>query len=238
MHHKLAIQLCGGTPFGGVDAQEAAFGQAQIAPIATAGPQLTYPFAVALTTDVFERRQFGLEFTQDLLAVGPLAFFLLGIMAHDIATPALALTHHHFLDPQVVRHLLKTPWALEDVVGHLVAAAHRHTDDVFAPARAEPLEILLGHHPGIAHEDTPPQFPPLLCVSDLGHGGDIHGIAREHPVAHRQAIARHRQPNDDLRGIPAAIFRHPSLAWRLIGLGTCRLAAFYYVVIAMALIHL
>src|SRR3989440_8726066 len=145
MHHKLAIHLFGDTPFGGVNAQEAAFGQAQIAPIATAGPQLTYPFAGALTSDVFERRQFGLEFMQELLAVGPLAFFLLGIVAHDIATTALALTHHHFLDPQVLRHLLQTTRAPEDVVGHLVAAAHRHTDDVFAPARAEPLEVLLGH---------------------------------------------------------------------------------------------
>src|SRR5215471_313665 len=238
MHHKLAIHLFGGTPFGGVDAQEAAFGQAQIAPIATAGPQLTYPFAVALTTDGFERRQFGLEFTQDLLAVDPLAFFLLGIVAHDIATTALALAHHHCLDPQVVRYLLKTPWALEDVVGHFVAAAHRHTDDVFTPARAEPLEVLLGNHPGIAHEDATAQFPPLQIVFDLGHGCDIHGIAREHPVSHRQAIAGDRQPNDDLRGITAAIFRHPPLAWCLIGLGTCRYAAFHQVVITIALIHL
>src|SRR5262245_20320305 len=203
MHHKLAIQLCGGTPFGGVNAQEAALGQAQIAPIATAGPQLTYPFAVALTSDVFERHQFGFEFTQELPAVRPLAFFLLRIVAHDIATTALALTHHHFLDPQVVRYLLKTPWALEDVVGHLVAAAHRHTDDVFAPARTEPLEVLLGHHPGIAHKDAPAQFPSLQIVFDLGHGCDSHGIAREHPVAHRQAIAGYCQPNHDRRGITA-----------------------------------
>src|SRR5262249_30427430 len=109
MHHKLAIQLFGGTPFGGVKAQEAALGQAQIAPIATAGPQLTYPFAVALTSDVFERRQCGLECTQELLAVGPLAFFLLGIVAHDIATTALALSPPHCLAPQVVRYLLQPP---------------------------------------------------------------------------------------------------------------------------------
>jgi hypothetical protein len=35
MHHKFAIQLFGRTPFGGVNPEEAAFSQAQIAPIAT-----------------------------------------------------------------------------------------------------------------------------------------------------------------------------------------------------------
>ena len=84
------------------------------------------------------------------------------------------------------------------------------------PARAEPLEVVLGDHARIAHKDAPAQFPPLQIVFDLGHGCDIHGIAREHPVAHRQAIAGHRQPDDDLRGIGAAIFRHPSFARRLI----------------------
>src|SRR2546430_15979735 len=115
---------------------------------------------------------------EGLEAVGAFAFYLLGIVARDIATAWLSIAHLHFLDPQVLRHLLKTPRALEDVVGHLVAAAHRHTDDVFAPARAEPLAVLLGHHPGIAHKDATAQFPPLQIVFDLGHGCDIHGIAR------------------------------------------------------------
>jgi hypothetical protein len=87
---------------------------------------------VAFPPDGFERRQLSLEFPQHLPAVRPLAGFLLGIVAHDIATTTLAFTDHHFLDPQVLSHLLKPPWALEDVVGDLVPASHRHTDDVFA----------------------------------------------------------------------------------------------------------
>src|SRR5215470_6502559 len=113
--------------FGRVNAQQAPFRQTQITAIATTGPQLTHPLAVALPPDFFERRQLGFEFPQDLTAVSPLAYFLVGIVAHDIATTALTLTHHHFLDPQVVSHLLKTPRALEDVVGDFVAASHRHT---------------------------------------------------------------------------------------------------------------
>ena len=106
------------------------------------------------------------------------------------------------------------------------------------PLLLSPIEVVLGDHPRIAHKDTPAQFPPPQIVLDLGHGADIHGIAWKHPVSHRQAIARHRQPNHDLRGIGAAIFRHPPFARRLIVFGTCRHAAFHQIVIAMALVHL
>src|SRR5262249_47622355 len=157
---KFAIQLCGGTLFGRVNAQQAPFSQTQIAPIATTGPQLTHPLAVALPPDFFERRQLGFEFPQDLTAVSPLACFLVGIVAHDIAPTALAFTHHHFLHPQVVRYLLKTPRALEDVVGDLVPAAHWHTDDVFAPALTQLCQIVLGHHARITHKHTPAELPP------------------------------------------------------------------------------
>src|SRR5688572_5290478 len=101
--------------------------------------KLTHPLAVALASDFFQGSQLGLKFSQDLAAVSPLAFFLLGIVADHVATTALPLTYHHFLDPQVVRHLLKPTRALEDVVGDLIPASHRHTQDVLAPALAEPI---------------------------------------------------------------------------------------------------
>src|SRR5437763_15462815 len=79
MHHKFAIELFGRTPFGGVNPQEAAFGQAQIAAIATTGPQLTYPLAVALPPHRFDRRQLSLEFQPDVPAVAPCAASLAGL---------------------------------------------------------------------------------------------------------------------------------------------------------------
>src|SRR5262245_114927 len=161
MHHKFAVELFFRAPFGRVNPQQPSLAQAQIAPIAPTGPQLPPPLAVALTPDFLERSPLGLKFTQNLLAERPLAFFLVGIVAHDIAPAALALPYHHFLHSQVVRHLLKTPWALEDVMGDRVPASHRHPDDVFAPARAEPIEVILGDHPRIAHKDAPAQLPPL-----------------------------------------------------------------------------
>ena len=41
---------------------------------------------MALPPDVFERSQLGFEFPQDLPAVSPLAFFLVGIVADHVAT--------------------------------------------------------------------------------------------------------------------------------------------------------
>ncbi len=76
--------------------------------------------------------------------MGTLAFFLLGIVTDEVATTALALTHHHFFDPQVVRYLLVATRALEDPVGHLVTSAHRHTQDVFT-ATPPNLQLIRNH---------------------------------------------------------------------------------------------
>src|SRR5215510_3212473 len=144
--------------------------------------------------------------------MGALALFLFGIVTHHVATAAFAFAHDHFLDAQVVRHLLVTTWALEHLLGHLVTTAHRHTQDVFPPTLTELLEVVLGHHPGIAHKHTTAQFPPAQIVFHLGHGADIHRVARKHPVPHRQAIARHSKPNDVLRSIGATVFRQAAFA--------------------------
>src|SRR2546430_17538016 len=72
MHHEFAVELRFRAPFGRVHPQRPAFGQAQITPIATARPQLTHPLAMALTTDRVERGPLGLEFPEDLLAMGAL----------------------------------------------------------------------------------------------------------------------------------------------------------------------
>src|SRR5262245_8364301 len=98
---------------------------------------------MALAPNLSERGQLSLEFTQDLLAMGALALFLLRIVADDVATTALPLTHDHFLDPQVVCHLLIAARALEDLSGHLITAAHRHAQDVFPPALAELFQVVL-----------------------------------------------------------------------------------------------
>ena len=45
---------------------------------------------------------------------------------------------------------------------------------------------------------------PLQVLLDLRHRGHVDRVAREHPVAHRKALARDRQPDDDLRRIARA----------------------------------
>jgi hypothetical protein len=51
-----------------------------------------------LALDLLERRQFGFEFPQYLLAMRSLPCCFLGVMTHDIAAPTFPLAPHHFLD--------------------------------------------------------------------------------------------------------------------------------------------
>jgi hypothetical protein len=78
--------------------------------------------------------------------------------------------------------------------------------------------------------------PPPEVGFNWGHRGDSDGIARKDPVPHRQAIARHRQPHDNLGGITPAVFRETAFAGRLIGLGPRRQAAFDYIGLADTLV--
>src|SRR4030095_4337052 len=104
--------------------------------------------------------------------MGALALFLCGIVTHNVATTAFAFAHDYFLDAQVVRHHLVPTRTLDDLVGHLITTAHRHTQDVFPPAFAELFEVILGYHARIAHKHTTAQFPPAQVVLDLGYCSD------------------------------------------------------------------
>ena len=154
--------------------------------------------------------------------MGALALFLLRSVADDGATTALPLPHDYCLDPRVVCPLLIAARALEDPGGHLITAAPRPAQAVLPPALAERFEVVLCDPPGIAHQDTTAQVPPAPIVLPLGNGADIHRMPRQHPGPHRQAIAGHRQPDHDLRGLRAAILRQAPFAGRFVGLGTRR----------------
>jgi hypothetical protein len=66
------------------------------------------PFAPHLV----EGRQFGFQFTQELLAMGSLPCLFLGIVAHDVATTPFSFAYDDFLDPQIVRDTLIATGAL------------------------------------------------------------------------------------------------------------------------------
>jgi hypothetical protein len=233
-HHACAIELCGGAAVSGVQPEPPALGQTSRAPLATTGPQLTHPFALALALPCLYRSPGTREGSQERAAVSPRAVFLLRIRADHIAPTARTLSPHHVLAAPVVRHRRQTPRALADVVGDLGAASPRHPDDVGAPARAASLEGVLGAHPGLAHKDATAQFPPLQSVFAVGHRRALHGMAWQHPVSHWQAIAGPRQPAHPLRGIGTAILRQAPGAWRLGDLGTCRHAAFHQRLVTVA----
>ena len=61
------------------------------------------------------------------------------------------------------------------------------------------VPIGLRVHAGVADENRMAQLSPPQALLDLGQGGSDHGVAREHPGAHRHAAAREPQAHDHLR---------------------------------------
>jgi hypothetical protein len=53
--------------------------------------------------------------------------------------------------------------------------------------------------------------PPPQVVLALSPGADLHGMARQDPGPPGQALARHRQPQDHVRGITTALCRQARL---------------------------
>jgi hypothetical protein len=90
----------------------------------------------------------------------------------------------------------------------------------------------------IAHNHTATQRPPPEVVVDLGHGADIHGMARKAPVPYGQALACDRPPHDTWRGITTAVLRQAPLARHLIRLGTRHSAAFHQILVTDAWVRL
>ena len=210
----------------------------QIFAVAAAGQQCTLALAVPFLGDMTQALQFGGEFLEHLLAVRTLADLFLGIEAHRVTVSACAFADHHLLHLQILGHRLVAPRAGDYRLSNLVAAAHRHGHQVFAPAFRQGLEIGRRHHPGIAHEQTSRELPALQLFLHLGHCGDVDSIAGEHPVTHRETLARDRHSHHDLRHIPASVLRVAALARGRVGFTAGRPTAVHQVVRAEATVLL
>lgn len=121
---------------------------------------------------------------------------------------------HDLLYAQVLGDFSVAAGTRQHVGGHRIAATHRHPDDVLAAAAAEGLQVRLRHHAGVTDEQAATELPALQVGLDLGNRGHVHGIAGQHPVAHREATPGDRQANDDLRRIVAAVLAVAALARR------------------------
>jgi len=65
-----------------------------------------------------------------------------------------------------------------------------------------------------------PSRQPRRSRLDLPDRGDIHGVAREDPAAHGEALAGHRQADDHLGQIAALVLGFPTFALSGEGLST------------------
>lgn len=99
----------------------------------------------------------------------------------------------------------------------LAAAVDWHAQNVLAAAPGEGREICLRHHPGIADKNAAAQLPAPQILLDPLDRGDIDGVAREDPMADREAIAGYREPDHDLRRVGAAVLRVATFPGRGIG---------------------
>src|ERR1039457_2877331 len=205
VHDELAIEALGARERSLIDAGDAAAGEPQISAIAAGGAQLTAPLAVRGAALGSQAIDLGLELFEDLVAVLLLPLGFLGVVADDIATPTLPITDGDFLDLEVVGELLVPTGSGEHCLRDLTAAVDRHAQDVLAAAPGEDLEVGLRPHPGIADEHTAAELPALQILLDPLDRGDIDRVARADPMSDREAVARDREPNDDLRCIEASV---------------------------------
>jgi hypothetical protein len=112
MDHEFSVETFCLPRLRRVNRPQAAFGQPEITTVAAARPPLTHPLGMPCTPHLVEGRQFGVELTQELLAMGSRPCLCLGVVAHDSATPTFPFAYDDGLDPQVVRDALIASGAL------------------------------------------------------------------------------------------------------------------------------
>ena len=145
-----------------------------------------------------------------------LALGLLRVEAEHIAPTALAIPDHDFLDLEVVGDRLVAPRPGQHLGLDLAQLAQRCGQDVAPEAARQRREIGRRIHPGIADKDAAPEPPGAQILLDPGDGGDIGGVARQHPGTHRHAVARHRQCHNHLRlAVPAFLIMTASAQRRI-----------------------
>ena len=143
-----------------------------------------------------------------------MAFFplrLLGVQAQDVASAPLALANDHLLGAQVRGDLGVAPGAAQDLVPDLLHPADRRRQDVAPGAPAELGEVGPGVEPGVADEQRPAEPHPAEVVPDPLHGGDVGGVARQDPRAHRHPVPGHGERDDHLGIVVAAFLGVPAL---------------------------
>ncbi len=219
VHDELAVVLLGGAHRGAVDAQLAGAGATQVAPVAAAGEQAHDALGLRAAVRVAERCQLGFQLGQQAGAVLALSRLLGRVVTDHVTAPALAVPDDDLLDPQVLCDLAVPAGAVDNGLAHFGARTDGHAYDVLAATQAQRAQVLGADHAGIAHEHAAAQAPAPEVLLDLLDRGDVHGIAAEDPVPHRQAVARHREPDHDLRRVAAPVLGVAALAQHPFGAG-------------------
>ena len=135
-----------------------------------------------------------------------LALGLLRVEAEHVATAAFPFADDHFLDLEVVGDRLVAAGPGEHLGFDLAQLAQRCRQDVAPETARQRQEIGRRIHPRIADKHAAAEPPGAQILLDPGDGGDIGGVARQHPGSHRHAVAGHCQRDDHLRLVVPPLF--------------------------------
>jgi hypothetical protein len=113
--------------------------------------------------------------------------------------PDVGAVEADLLDPQVVPDVLVAASVGEDGLDEGVAVANAHAGDVVPASAAQVGEVVRGGEAAVHDGDDPAEFPVAQIVADLGEYRLVVAVAGPAPAAHRDALLRHGQADDDLR---------------------------------------
>ena len=162
-----------------------------------------------------EQVQLDGKLGQHLDPVLSLALSLGRIEAQHIAFAPLAIADPDFLDLQIVGDLAISAGAGQHLGLDVLDATHRHRQHVAAEAAAEFGEVVGRVHASVADEQAATELPSVQILLDARDRCHVGGVARQHPRAHRHAVARDRHGDDDLRvGVAAFLTMAALTQWR------------------------
>jgi len=82
---------------------------------------------------------------------------------------------------------------------------HRHSQQVLATPFGQRLQVRLGDHSSISHEEAAGELPAAKVFLDTGDRGDVDCVTWKHPVTHREPITGNRHADHDLRCVATAV---------------------------------
>jgi hypothetical protein len=198
----LAVQVLLGLCPGGVDPQQPARGDAEIAVQPGLGGDHAAQFGALVPAQRVRAVDQLLELGDQAGADRGVALGGLGVVADD---EPLVLGDPHFFDLEVARDVLVPALPGQGGPGLGGAGAELFPDDVVVPAPAEVAAVLPGGEPAVGDPDDPGQRPVPHVVLDLADQRRVSGVPGPAPHPDRDPVPGDGHADDDLGQVVAVV---------------------------------